>query len=237
MGGSEAHPLPTGRLGYSRKRLRDKLISVTKETKQAIFIRHGQSMANVGLWDGEFSQVPLTAVGFEQAEAVAKQWDFTPDRIIVSPYLRTQQTAAPTIARFPEVPVETWDIHEFTLWDRAHWGATTPEEDVEEVERIWRIADPAYRHGADAGPGAESFGDLLQRTEVTLRRLAAMEGNERVLLFTHGHFMQALKHTLLFPEWSAKQKMENFRSYDDLYRVKNTELLLVELENGKWRPR
>jgi len=211
---------------------------VSSKTKQAIFIRHGQSRQNVGDWNGGFAEIPLTAVGEEQARALAETWDFTPSLIVVSPYLRTQQTAAPTIARFPDVPVETWEIHEFTFWDRAHWGDVMPDESFEDVARFWRVADPEYRHKGSADTaGAESFGDLLRRTEVALERLSAMEFNAPVLLFTHGHFMQALRHTLLFPHWTAEQKMMNFVAYDEANKVLNTELITVEFEEGKWRLR
>ena len=188
------------------------------------------------MWEGEFSQIPLTQVGHEQAQALADQWDFTPSRIIVSPYLRTQQTAAPTIARFPQVPVETWDIHEFTFWDRNYWGQSSPEEAFEEVMRYWRVSDPNYRQGMNSKAGySESFADLLARAETTLQRLEALPDGERVLLFTHGHFIQALRHVLLFPHWTAEQKMQNFRVYDEENRVKNTELITLQWKEGKWR--
>ena len=35
-----------------------------------------------------------------------------------------QQTAAPTIARFPGVPVEVWPIEEFTYLQPARWNGT-----------------------------------------------------------------------------------------------------------------
>jgi broad specificity phosphatase PhoE len=205
---------------------------VSESKKQAIFIRHGQSRANVGIWDGEFSQIPLTEIGEEQARVLAESWNFTPSHIIVSPYLRTQQTAAPTIARFPHVPVETWDIHEFTYWDRAHWGDTTPEDSLEDVAHFWRVADPHHRRG-----NSESFGELLQRTETALKKLETLAADGKVLLFSHGHFMQAMRHSLLHPEWDASQKMLTFREYDDAYKVRNTELMGVDLKDGKWRLR
>jgi len=172
---------------------------VTEEKTKAIFIRHGQSCANVGIWDGEFSQIPLTKLGLEQVQVLANSWDFAPDRIIVSPYLRTEQTAAATIARFPDVPVERWPVHEFTYWDRQYWGGTTPEDDREGVARFWRICDPEHRFSAtEVGETAESFADLLLRGEVMFDRLAKFPRGERILVFTHGHFMQALRHVLLF---------------------------------------
>jgi len=190
----------------------------------------------VGGWFGPFAEIPLTALGLQQAEELAAAWDFTPYRIIVSPYTRTEQTAAPTIARFPEVPVERWGIHEFTYWDRAYWGDSTPEDRVEEVARFWRVCDPEHRYAAVEGAGrAESYSDMLQRAETALEKMKEYPAGERVLLFSHGHFMQALRFVLKFPEWSAKEKMENFRSYDERFKIKNGELMEVELENGKWR--
>jgi broad specificity phosphatase PhoE len=179
--------------------------------------------------------VPLTPLGEQQAQALAQTWDFVPGRILVSPYLRTQQTAAPTIARFPDVPVENWDIHEFTYWDRDYWGDTTPEEEFEEVVRYWRIADPDFRMGAN-GNFSESFADLLRRTETTLDKLVELDSAAPVILFSHGHFMQALRHTLQWPHWTYAQKMANFRAHDEMYRVLNTEKMVVEWEGkGKWR--
>jgi broad specificity phosphatase PhoE len=209
---------------------------VTEKKTRATFIRHGQSRANVGRWDGEFSQVPLTELGLEQAQTLADSWEFTPDRIIVSPYVRTEQTAAPTIARFPEVLVERWPIQEFTYWDRAYWGGTTPEDDREEVARFWRICDPEHRYAAVEGSGtAESFSDMLLRAETALLRMSEFPPGERILLFTHGHFMQAMRFVLKFPEWGPKEKMENFRSYDEQFKVKNCELMEAVLEDEKWR--
>lgn len=203
----------------------------------AIFIRHGQSLANIGQWRGGFAEVPLTPLGEEQAQVLADSWDVTPCRIMVSPYLRTRQTAAPTIARFPDVPVEYWDIHEFTYWNPAFWGESRPEDDIEEVARYWRVADPDYRHGAEVdGARGETFRELLQRTEDTLKNLEAIDCDAPIFLFTHGHFMQALRHTLKWPHWSPAEKMANFHAYDEQYRVLNTELMRVEWdEQQKWR--
>jgi broad specificity phosphatase PhoE len=204
---------------------------VNIKTIEAVFIRHGQSAANVGIWDGPFAEIPLTAVGREQARALAERWDFVPSRIVMSPFLRTQQTAEPTIARFPEVPVEIWPIHEFTYWDRDNWSGSLPEYEREEVARFWRVADPTYRHSGTA----ESFGELLGRGREALSRLEEMDVDAPVLLFTHGHFMQALRHDLNFPEWSEEQKMATFYEVDERCKVLNTELMTLRFRDGAWR--
>ena len=52
----------------------------------------------------------LTEKGWQQARGVATNWTETPDLIVTSPYLHAQQTAQPTIERFPGVAVEVWPI-------------------------------------------------------------------------------------------------------------------------------
>src|SRR3546814_8146983 len=73
---------------------------------RAIFIRHGQSTGNAGVPCDDLGAIELTELGQEQAREVAASWTQAPALIVTSPYTRTRQTAAPTIARFPGVPVE-----------------------------------------------------------------------------------------------------------------------------------
>src|SRR3546814_8717712 len=89
-------------------------------------------------------------------------------------YTRTRQTAAPTIARFPGVPVEVWPIEEFTYLQPARWNGTRRAERMPHLERYWREADPDYCDGE----GAESFSTLLRRCEAALTRLAAMPAGQ-----------------------------------------------------------
>src|SRR4051812_10300776 len=78
------------------------------------FIRHAQSRANAGHISPDLTQTPLSEVGQQQAEHLAGAFTRQPDLIITSPYLRTQQTAQPTIARFPSARREEWKVQEFT---------------------------------------------------------------------------------------------------------------------------
>lgn len=203
----------------------------SEKSIEAVFIRHGQSAANVGPADYGFSEIPLTRLGWEQAEALAASWKFKPSYILVSPFLRAQQTAEATRARFPDVPVETWPIHEFTFWDRACWGGNTPEPEFEEVARYWERGDPDFRYGEKA----ESFGEFLERTRTALARLQRMEVSAPVLLFSHGHFMQAMRLDLNHPEWSDRRKMSEFLSVDAEHRVMNAERITVRFDGSAWR--
>ena len=81
---------------------------------RAIFIRPGESTGNAGVPCHDLATIALTQRGEGQASRIAREWPEAPSLIVTSPFQRTRQTAAPTIARFPGVAVETWPIEEFT---------------------------------------------------------------------------------------------------------------------------
>jgi broad specificity phosphatase PhoE len=203
---------------------------------QAIFVRHGQSTANVGEPTKDFAKVPLTPLGEQQAAALADQWQETPPLIAVSPFLRAQQTAQPTAARFADVPVETWPIYEFTFWDPQFWKGGEPRDLMHHVDRYWRDGDPNARYGSGPGSeGAESFAMMLARAEETFARLEAIKSEVPVLLFTHGHFIQALRLTAWHPEWSASEKMQAFLSLDAERWVENTQKIPATFDGTRWK--
>src|SRR5947199_2089152 len=78
------------------------------------FIRHAESEANAGLSTTDPMHIALTPKGQRQAQQIAQFFPRPPSLIIASHYIRTQQTAEPTCARFPWVPREIWPVHEFT---------------------------------------------------------------------------------------------------------------------------
>ena len=61
--------------------------------KEVWFIRHGESSANAGLPTTDPGTIPLISKGVLQAKALAKTIGKRPDLIVMTPYLRTQQTA------------------------------------------------------------------------------------------------------------------------------------------------
>src|SRR3546814_14150891 len=125
---------------------------------RAIFIRHGQSTGNAGVPCDDLATIALTERGHEQARAVAASWTQAPALIVTSPYTRTRQTAAPTIARFPGVPVEVWPIEALTYLQPARRYGPRTAERMPHRERHWRDAHSHYC----AGEGEESFSTLLR---------------------------------------------------------------------------
>jgi broad specificity phosphatase PhoE len=152
---------------------------------QVWLIRHAQSTGNVGLPSDSPGSIPLTATGHTQAKTLAESIETSPDLIVVSPYLRTQQTAAPLITLHPEVQVEEWPVHEFTyLNTQTHAGTTEAQRRVF-AQTYWERCDPDWRDGTDA----ESFVEFIRRIdalELSLRKRPGL----RIMIFTHGYFIK-----------------------------------------------
>lgn len=197
---------------------------------RVIFIRHGESTGNAGVPCFDLSKLELTAIGHEQATRTAAGWGQAPTLIAMSPYLRTHLTAQPTIDRFPHVPVEILPMEEFTYLEPSRWNGTSRIERLPHIERYWQTANPAYRDG----PGAESFDTLLSRVERTLARLQEMPPDTLVYAFSHGQFIQAVRVSLLYPDWTSQQKMAHFWPFNTKYPFLNTEQLEVRWTDGRW---
>ncbi len=198
---------------------------------RATFIRHGQSTGNAGIPSNDLASIELTDLGWQQARAVATEWREPPALIVTSPYLRTRQTAAPTIERFPDAPVAVWPIEEFTYLQPARWNGTRSAERMPHLIRYWTEADSDYCDG----DGAESFAGLLGRAEAALARLAALPSDGPVYVFSHGQFIQALR-SIVVDTYDARGKMRRFWRAGAPPVIGNAERVDFALAaNGVWR--
>lgn len=200
---------------------------------RVIFIRHGESTGNAGVPSFDLSKLELTSTGHEQAVRTAAAWEQTPTLIALSPYLRTHLTARPTIARFPQVPVEILPMEEFTYLEPSRWNGTSRTERLPHIESYWQMADPVYRDG----PGAESFEILLGRVEATLAWFQELPADALVYAFSHGQFMQAVRISLLYPDWTAQRRMAHFWPFNAQYPILNADLLKVHHTHDCWTTR
>ena len=190
-------------------------------------IRHGQSEANAGLRSESASEIPLTSIGKQQAEAVAARFREPPTGIVISPFTRAVQTSAPTCARFPQSPSERWPIHEFTYLDAAKCRNTTSMERLPLVQAYWAKAAPDDIDG----PGVESFRAFLARVQASLDRVKTRSGFHA--FFTHGQFMQAAMWLLgAGPQPAVPERMAPFRAFMESTPVPNGAVLEVELGDG-----
>ena len=196
---------------------------------RAVFIRHGQSTGNAGNPTHDLSLLQLTEKGRTEAREVAAAWTEPPSLIVTSPYLRTQQTAIPTIERFPSVPVEVWPIQEFTYLEPSRWNGTFSVQRKPHIDAYWEACDPDFCDG----PGAESFATLLRRAEAALERLEESPYEGPVLLFSHGQFIHAVRTIVLYPGASDRERMERFWRRDGLPAVGNAALVSISKAAGK----
>lgn len=205
----------------------------SSSTTTAWLIRHGESAANAGLPVSDFAQIPLTPLGHKQAEMLAARFhEISPEPptlIVQSPYLRARQTAEPTIRRYPDVPVETWPVFEFTYLDPVASIGLNEVQRSPLYARYWERDDPSFRDKN----GAESFSDFMNRVRDMFRRLERMPAGERVAIFCHGYLMQAVRLLLLFPERPDRAMMSESRILNDNEPIANTEILELCIEDGR----
>ncbi|MBK7705044.1 MAG: phosphoglycerate mutase family protein [Acidobacteria bacterium] len=160
--------------------------------KTVWLIRHGESESNAGLPTDSTDSIPLTEKGFRQAESVAASFPVPPTLIVVSPYLRARQTAAPLIRRFASALLEEWPVEEFTYLNGARFGRSTKADRQSAADDFWDRADVSHRDG----DGAESFADLIARARTTLEKLQASD-HQTIAIFSHGQFLRALMWVVL----------------------------------------
>jgi broad specificity phosphatase PhoE len=183
-------------------------------------VRHGQSASNAGLPAVGHDEVPLTALGQEQAREVARRVDRQPDRLIVSPFLRAQETAAPIRERWPRTPCEVWPIQELTYLSPARCKGTTADVRRPWIEAYWRGCDPDYLDG----PDAESFRAFMARLGDFDSRLSALDGDFAIAV-GHGQFFRAYlwgrdRGFAVAPEW-----MRDYRAAETSQPMANGEII------------
>ncbi|BBH63461.1 phosphoglycerate mutase [Actinoplanes sp. OR16] len=157
-------------------------------------VRHGLSTGNVTAQDAETggaeiidiperdADVPLSDTGREQAEAVGEFLrEHRPDLAIVSPYLRTRQTAEIALAGLdvPFVVDERLRDRELGVLDLLT-GRGVQVRLPEEAKRRARHGKFYYRP-----PGGESWADVLLRLRALLREVREDHPHGRVVLFAH----------------------------------------------------
>lgn len=175
----------------------------------AWLIRHGQSESNAGLPTSHPGTSVLTALGHGQAQLLAERLPHAPSLIVTSPFIRAQQTAQATRARFPGVPCEEWPVQEFNNLAPALYGGTTLSERIPHAQAYWERCDPFHVEGE----GAESLVELLQRVAAMEQRLRALNGGV-VAVFSHGLFLRAALFVWLTGSFEMDaDRMQRFRSF------------------------
>ncbi|MFL1526235.1 histidine phosphatase family protein [Pseudomonas sp. O230] len=193
-------------------------------------IRHAESAANAGMATISPHSIPLTELGKQQARILADSIRWPPDLVISSPFERALHTAQPTALRFPDAPVETWAVEEFTYLNPGRFEATTQAERKPIAEAYWHTSDKT----AVDGLGAESFAQLLGRAQNMLDRLASLN-TAQVFVFSHGQFIRAVAWFIRHGEAAGTPElMREFRRLDTQEPLANCSGYDLALRDGRW---
>lgn len=196
--------------------------------KEIRLIRHAESLANAGVATSTPKDIPLSEKGHQQARSLADSITDEPELIVLSPYIRTEETARPLLKRFPNCPVETLQIQEFTYLAISRCRNTTYEQRKPMVEEFWTRCDPYYSDGDQA----ESLAELVNRAQEFARRVPEMAG-ELIFVFTHEQFIKTLMWVVL--NLGGKLNAEfvtDFRKFSTSFAIPNTAVMKMLLRDG-----
>ncbi|MDH3539994.1 MAG: histidine phosphatase family protein [Acidimicrobiia bacterium] len=144
-------------------------------------VRHGEAVGNTEHRFIGQSDVPLSAVGREQAEAVSVYLSRAGiTHIVSSDLVRCLDTAAPLADRLGLEPRFDVRLREIA---NGLWSGLLPAE----IRTGWPDLWQRYRHGEDVPrPEGERWADVRTRSLEALADLAGLGGDAVVAVFTHG---------------------------------------------------
>lgn len=156
-------------------------------------IRHGETDSNrVHRFQGQMD-VPLNAIGMQQAQRLADRLAGEPfDVGVVSDLARTQATAAPLATRLGLT------LRTDARWREQHFGVFEGQQVNDILDRHPGLWTQWVRQDADfALPGGgESIRAFHTRVWSTLDALAAEHIGQRVLVVTHGGVLDMVWRTV-----------------------------------------
>jgi broad specificity phosphatase PhoE len=168
-------------------------------------IRHGESAVPDGLCASTSALLELTPKGIKQAQCLAIAVRSPPYLIVVSPFVRTLQTARPMIERYPNTLIEEWPVQEFDYVHLPEGQNTLKMYRQVLIDAFWERNDPDYSDGE----GLETFYSLMGRVKVVVDRIK-MQNNRNILMFTHGFFIRVLVWSLLSGQWEPTKDAMKF---------------------------
>ncbi|WP_173911622.1 histidine phosphatase family protein [Acinetobacter sp. Marseille-Q1618] len=183
-------------------------------------IRHAQSVGNVDGKTESHASIALTDFGHQQAHQLTQILPRA-HHVIISPFLRTLQTAQPILERDKLQP-EILPIEEFSYLSDLKCKGTTLAQRKPWVDAYWQNLDVDYVDAADA----ESFRDLYLRVEALFTFLDREQHSyidQNLMLFSHGQFLQLFKMLRENHQSVSAQLMQQFRHNMLNQPIKNTE--------------
>lgn len=148
------------------------------DEQRIYLVRHGETKWSRTRRHTSFTDVPLTATGRRQAQAIGRRLsgiDFS--LVLCSPLLRARETCE--IAGLMDRAQLDDDLVE---WNYGEFEGLTTREIRQRIPE-WTV----WTHGPRGGESAEDVGARVDRV---IEKAARSDGN--VVLFGHGHCLRAL---------------------------------------------
>jgi broad specificity phosphatase PhoE len=175
--------------------------------KTITFIRHGQSAGNAGAVTMPHADIPLTELGHQQANALAAALAVEPHHVLVSTMVRTQQTAAPLLARMGlPATINPW-LDEFSMVDPSLIGGMDGAARGPFVKPFWDNPDPYRRIGTNADTFLE-FNARVDTFKDSMNQLP-----DSTVIFGHGIWFALMLWRLLGYSVTDAKSMGAFRSF------------------------
>lgn len=196
--------------------------------KTIYFVRHGESTANAGGPSLPHHSIPLTAKGHVQAAQVSLQLPSNAPLVLTSELVRTQQTAAPYLARLSLSAQTDALLNEFypisfELIDGLDGAGRKPI-----AAAYWAAAHPAQRMGLHA----DTFQEFVARVDGFIKKLDELP--DGTVIFGHGTWMAMLKWSLEGKAVDTGNKMLAFRKYMHALPTFNCVVYQAVNQNGQW---
>ena len=192
--------------------------------KRVYFIRHGESEGNIGLFR-QSSDAPLTEIGKEQAQIVAKRLsNINFDILITSPFKRTLQTSE-FISRETGKNFIQSDLFVERKRPTEQLGKSKDSKENIESERNYL---EAFRKG-DKYKDGESFGEILKRANDALSFLSSLK-EENIIVVTHGMFMRVICACILLKESINPESCFGFMKN---LKTTNTGITIIQKDDKK----
>ena len=142
-------------------------------------VRHGETEWSLSGAHTGRTDIPLTAAGREKAAAVGR---YLAGRkfagVLVSPLVRARETCR--LAGYENAQIDA-DLSE---WDYGDYeGRTTSQIQAER---------PGWTLWRDGVPNGETAAQVAARADSVIARALAIEGENDVILFAHGHILRVL---------------------------------------------
>ncbi|MFC2994065.1 histidine phosphatase family protein [Acinetobacter sichuanensis] len=188
-------------------------------------IRHAESVGNVDGQTESHASIALTELGHLQAQQLLAQLPKA-DHVIISPFLRTLQTAQPLLDR-DQLTAEILPIEEFSYLSDVKCRGTTLSQRKPWVDAYWHLADVDYVDASDA----ESFRDLYQRVKALFTFLDREQQrylDQNLMIFSHGQFLQLFQMLMTEPQAVSAELMQAFRHNMLHQPIKNTEFFIYK---------